>query len=79
MASFIENLTSHLVSYVGAGHAEQRINVAVTSVLHNQKLDTRGTTCLTYWEDPSNRTPGIGSDASRQAVLFASVVATEAS
>lgn len=33
---------------------ERRINLTVTPVLCNQELDTRGTTCLAYWEGPSN-------------------------
>jgi predicted secreted hydrolase len=29
------------------------INLTVTPILRNQELDTRGTTCLAYWEGPS--------------------------
>jgi len=33
---------------------ERRIDLTVTPVLRNQELDTRGTTCMAYWEGPSD-------------------------
>lgn len=42
---------------------QRQINLTVTPVLHNQELDTRGTTCLTYWEGPSDVVGVFGDGA----------------